>query len=106
MTDERRRQEEVVAYAGHVLQAQEDERRRVAQEIHDDPLQALMHLTRELESVAADGTTPAPLAERLQVDHGLAARIASSLPRPGAGPSALVARRPRPDGAPTHSLRG
>jgi signal transduction histidine kinase len=79
VTEERRRQEEVAAYAGHVLQAQEDERRRVAQEIHDDPLQALMHLTRELESVAADGATPPPLAERLEADHGVAARIAASL---------------------------
>jgi signal transduction histidine kinase len=79
VTEERRRHEEVAAYAGHVLQAQEDERLRVAQEIHDDPLQALMHLTRELESVAADRDTPRPLAERLEADHGLAARIAASL---------------------------
>ena len=79
VTEDRRRQEEVAAYAGHVLQAQEDERRRVAQEIHDDPLQALMHLTRELESVAADDATPAPLSERLRADHRLAASIAASL---------------------------
>jgi signal transduction histidine kinase len=36
VTEERRRQEPVAAYASQVLQAQEDERRRVAQEIHDD----------------------------------------------------------------------
>lgn len=79
VTEERRRQEEVAAYAGQVLQAQEDERRRVAQEIHDEPLQALMHLTRELELVAEDQATPAALAERLQADHRLAARIGASL---------------------------
>jgi signal transduction histidine kinase len=79
VTEERRRQEEVAAYAGRVLQAQEDERRRVAQEIHDDPLQALMHLTRELESVAADRDTPPALAKRLQAAHRLAGRITTSL---------------------------
>jgi signal transduction histidine kinase len=79
VTEERRRQEQVAAYAGQVLQAQEDERRRVAQEIHDDPLQAVMHLTRELESLAADRATPVSVGRRLEVAHRLAGSIATSL---------------------------
>jgi two-component system sensor histidine kinase DegS len=41
------------AYAAKVLQAQEEERRRIAHELHDDPLQSLIYLSRRLESVGA-----------------------------------------------------
>jgi signal transduction histidine kinase len=43
------------AYAAKVLRAQEEERRRIAHELHDDPLQSLIYLSRRLESAGTDG---------------------------------------------------
>ena len=61
VTDQCRRQEEQRAFTGRVLQIQEEERLRLARELHDDPLQQLMYLTRTLEEIAEDPL----LAERL-----------------------------------------
>lgn len=47
------------AWAGEVLRAQEEECRRIAREIHDDPLQRLLQLARRMEAHSAPG------AERL-----------------------------------------
>ena len=49
VTEEYRSEREARAWAMEVLQAQEDERRRIAREIHDDPLQRLLQLARRLE---------------------------------------------------------
>ena len=49
VTEEYRSEREARAWAIEVLQAQEDERRRIAREIHDDPLQRLLQLARRLE---------------------------------------------------------
>jgi signal transduction histidine kinase len=49
ITEEFRSEREARAWAIEVLQAQEDERRRIAREIHDDPLQRLLQLARRLE---------------------------------------------------------
>ncbi len=61
VTEQCRRQEEQRAFTGRVLQIQEEERLRLARELHDDPLQQLMYLTRTLEEIAEDPL----LAERL-----------------------------------------
>ena len=61
VTDQCRRQEEQRAFTGRVLQIQEEERLRLARELHDDPLQQLMYLARTLEEIAEDPL----LAERL-----------------------------------------
>lgn len=52
VTDEERRRQQAERFAERVLAAQEEERRRLAQELHDGPLQALVHLARQL----ADGS--------------------------------------------------
>ncbi|HEY7350058.1 MAG TPA: sensor histidine kinase [Ktedonobacterales bacterium] len=48
----RRRQAELQDYAALVIRAQEDERRRLSRELHDDTAQALIALSRGLEALA------------------------------------------------------
>jgi signal transduction histidine kinase len=55
---------EARAWAGEVLRAQEDERRRIAREIHDDPLQRLLQLARRMEALGSPASS-AEEAERL-----------------------------------------
>lgn len=50
MTQERSRREALRSYAGHILRAQEEERRRMAQELHDEVLQSLIILLRFLDA--------------------------------------------------------
>ncbi|HET7353289.1 MAG TPA: sensor histidine kinase [Gaiellaceae bacterium] len=52
------------AWAGEVLRAQEEERRRIAREIHDDPLQRLLQLARRMEALSSPGH-PADGVDRL-----------------------------------------
>ena len=57
VTEEYRSEREARTWAMAVLQAQEDERRRIAREIHDDPLQRLLQLARRLEMLGSpEGT--------------------------------------------------
>jgi signal transduction histidine kinase len=58
VTEERRRQGRLKEYARSVIRGHEEERRRIAQEIHDEPVQELVHLLRVLD-VAPDGASPA-----------------------------------------------
>ncbi len=55
VTDETRRHERVEAYAVNVLHGQEEERRHIAQELHDGPLQSLVHLCRQIDQVTKAG---------------------------------------------------
>jgi signal transduction histidine kinase len=61
-------------YAKRILGAQEDERRRLAQELHDQPLQDLIHLLRLLDSgSAADArrVVTEVVSELRQISRGL-----------------------------------
>ncbi|WIG58832.1 MAG: Two-component system sensor histidine kinase [Ktedonobacterales bacterium] len=59
----RRREAELTDYAALITKAQEDERRRLARELHDDTAQALIALSRGLDSLATRRVDP-PLTSR------------------------------------------
>ncbi|MGH2514135.1 MAG: sensor histidine kinase [Ktedonobacterales bacterium] len=57
------REAELADYAALITRAQEDERRRLARELHDDTAQALIALSRGLDALAARPVDP-PLSSR------------------------------------------
>lgn len=79
ITDQQRRQEEQRAFSGQLLAVQEEERLRLARELHDDPLQQLMFLTRTLDELADDPALSASLTDQTRRGHHAAADAASAL---------------------------
>jgi signal transduction histidine kinase len=65
VTEERAEGHRVHRFAELLLKVQEEERRRIAQELHDEPLQLLVHLARSLERLGTIQQAPATLAEDL-----------------------------------------
>lgn len=55
VTEEYLAESQARAWAGEVLRAQEEERHRIAREIHDDPLQRLLQLARRMEALSSPG---------------------------------------------------
>ena len=54
ITDEHEQERRTREYAGRVLSGQEEERRRIRQGIHDEPLQTLLYLRGRLEVVSKE----------------------------------------------------
>lgn len=82
VSEERRRLGIKDAYAAYVVKAQEEERARIAQELHDEPLQTVVHLYRLLDrlSAAAPGSGE-DLRRGLDQARGVAEGIAEELRR-------------------------
>jgi signal transduction histidine kinase len=79
VTEQHRRREEQQAFAGRLLAVQEEQRRRVAHELHDDPLQSLIFLTRELDDLGDDPELPTRLAGKVLRDSAVATGVIASL---------------------------
>lgn len=79
VTEEERRAREQTAYAAHLVTVQEDERRRLAQDLHDDPLQTLTYLVRMLEQLTDDQRLPAELTALVRRDGELATQVVDAL---------------------------
>lgn len=63
VTQERIRNQQVEHYAHALLRGQEEERRHIAQELHDQPVQTLIHLCRTLDGVRSSNGPLSAIAE-------------------------------------------
>jgi signal transduction histidine kinase len=65
VTAETRRHDLMEAYATRVVLGQEEERRHLAQELHDGPVQTLIHLCRQIDAVEKDASITVASAQVL-----------------------------------------
>jgi two-component system sensor histidine kinase UhpB len=79
LTEEEHREREQRAYAAHLLTVVEDERRTLAQDLHDDPVQTLTYLVRMLELLSDDPRLPPDLAPLVLRDGKLATEVVDAL---------------------------
>ena len=64
VTTETRRHDLMEAYAARVVLGQEEERRHIAQELHDGPVQSLIHLCRQIDLLGSLPLTTAAILDR------------------------------------------
>jgi PAS domain S-box-containing protein len=66
VTEQKRMQENLRYYLLQVTKAQEEERKRISHELHDETIQALVVLSRQLDSLTSNKDLPEPLRHRLE----------------------------------------
>ena len=66
-------------YSARVLLAHEEERRRIAHELHDEPVQALVHLARRLEAIPQEHNLAPPTVLAFAEVQALAHSVEASL---------------------------
>lgn len=76
---QRRRAAEQRRFAAELLAAQEEERARVAREVHDDAVQRLVLIGHELDVAANHGGRPDDLPERIRAIHDEVDALADEL---------------------------
>ncbi len=83
VTEERKMRDSMRFYLQKVLVAQEEERKRIARDLHDDTSQSLLLLTHRLDAIASDpkNKLSKPVQEKLNELHSLAVETLDSLRR-------------------------
>ena len=79
VTEERSEERRTRHFAQHVLQVDEDQRRQLARELHDEPLQLFLHLARRLEVLSTTYGVPSDVANGLVEARSQALEAAARL---------------------------
>jgi signal transduction histidine kinase len=72
-------EERTSLYAANVLKAQEEERRRISRELHDQPVQTLVHLCRKLDNARSAKDSPEAADRELSEARTIAQETIESL---------------------------